>query len=165
MDRGNQLSTWERNKLDAEQEVAFEVLTATYVLTLTMKQTTIWTIRLQLNSSRTRTAFWNWQDETHDKQRISLCECSGPPELANVSNNIILYCLSQLFPMMLTNPFSSAKLLEEVLAYAKLQSKYQPSFQQTICVTAMTGAAAMEIGSNNSFGIPLHAKQKLCYAR
>jgi hypothetical protein len=29
---------WERNKLDAEQEVAFEVLTATYVLTLTMKQ-------------------------------------------------------------------------------------------------------------------------------
>jgi hypothetical protein len=48
---------------------------------------------------------------------------------------------------MLTNPFSSAKLLEDVLAYAKLfsQNISHPFSRQTIRVTAMT-AAAMEIG-------------------
>jgi hypothetical protein len=37
--------------------VAFEVLTATYVLTFNDEADNL-TIRLQLNSSRTRTAFW-----------------------------------------------------------------------------------------------------------
>jgi hypothetical protein len=66
------------------------------------------------------------------------------PELAN--NNIILY-LSHVSDDA-NNPFSSAKLLEEVLAYAKLfsQNISHPFSRQTIRVTAMTGAAAMEIG-------------------
>jgi hypothetical protein len=87
------------------------------------------------------------------------------PELANVSNNIILYCLSQLFPMMLTNPFSSAKLLEEVLAYAKLfsQNISHPFSRQTIRVTAMTGAAAMEIGGVTTAS-EFHYMQNKSYA-
>jgi hypothetical protein len=55
--------------------------------------------------------------------------------------------------------------MEDVLAYAVVQPKYQPSFQQADRVTAMTGAAAMEIGGVNSFGIPLHARQNLCCCR
>jgi hypothetical protein len=37
-DLGKQSMGQKKKKLDAEQEVAFEVLSATYVLTLTMKQ-------------------------------------------------------------------------------------------------------------------------------
>jgi hypothetical protein len=40
-----------------------------------------------------------------------------------------------------------SQIIEDVLAYANVCSKYQHPFsRQTIRVTAMTGAAAMEIG-------------------
>jgi hypothetical protein len=105
-----------------------------------MKQTTIWTIRLQLNSSA-RTAFGKARRNPTNN------ECFRTPELANVSNNIILYfCVTIVSDD--ANQSSSAKLLEEVLAYAKLfsQNISHPFSRQTIRVTAMTGAAAMEIG-------------------
>jgi hypothetical protein len=63
-----------KKKLDAEQEVAFEVLSATYVLTFNDEAKTSWKMRRQLNSPRTKPP-WNWQDETENKQRISLFEC------------------------------------------------------------------------------------------
>jgi hypothetical protein len=93
------------------------------------------------------------------------CLLQDLPELANVSNNIILY-LHKLFPMMLTNPFSSAKLLE-VSAYAKLfsQNISHPFSRQTIRVTAMTGAAAMEIGGVTTASEFHYMQNKLCYAR
>jgi hypothetical protein len=65
--------------------------------------------------------------------------------------------------MMLTNPFSSAKLLERS-SYAKLFSQNQPSFQQAdIRVTAMTGAAAMEIGGVTTAS-EFHYMQNKSYA-
>jgi hypothetical protein len=83
----------------------------------------------------------------------------------NVSNNIILLLVT-IVSDDANNPFSSAKLLE-VLAYAKLfsQNISHPFSRQTIRVTAMTGAAAMEIGGVTTASEFHHAKQKLCYAR
>jgi hypothetical protein len=46
----NQLSNGAEEKLDAEQEVAFEVLSATYVLTFNDEAKTSWKMRRQLNS-------------------------------------------------------------------------------------------------------------------
>jgi hypothetical protein len=65
---------------------------------------------------------------------------------------------------MLTHPFCSAKLLEDVLAYAKaVQPKYQlPFSRQTIRVTAMTGAAAMEIGGVTTASNSTTCETKLC---
>jgi hypothetical protein len=63
------------------------------------------------------------------------------PELANVGQQYYSVLLSQLFPMMLTNPFSSAQIIEEVLAYAKLKISSHHFQQADTRVTAMTGAA------------------------
>jgi hypothetical protein len=131
VDRGNQLSTGKRNKLDAEQEVAFEVLTATYVLTFNDEANDNLDDQA-LNSSRTRTAFWNWQDETHDKQRISLCECllQDLPELANVAQQYY----SVLLVTIVSDDANQSILFSQIIrggsACKTLQSKYQPSFQQ-----------------------------------
>jgi hypothetical protein len=119
--------------------------------------------QVQLNSSRTRTAFELARRNPRQTTNKPLRMLQDLPELAT-SNNIILYCLSQLFPMMLTNPFSSATIRGGSCLCKTLQSKYQPSFQQAdnSCYTTWK-AAAMEIAwSNNSFwNSTKHAKQKI----
>jgi hypothetical protein len=68
--------------------------------------------------------------------------------------------------MMLTNPFSSAIIRGgSCLCKTLHQNISHPFSRQTIRVTAMTGAAAMEIGGVTTASEFHHAKQKLCYAR
>jgi hypothetical protein len=120
-----------------------------------MKQTTIWTIRLQLNTL-------NWQDETHDKQRI-IVFVTGPAGAGK--------CATILFCTVVTIVSDDAQSIlfshyEEVLAYAKLFSQnISHPFSRQNRVTAMTGAAAMEIGGVTTASEFHYAKQKLCYAR
>jgi hypothetical protein len=61
-------------KLDAEQEVAFEVLSATYVLTFNDEAKTSWKMRRQLNSPRTKPP-WNWQRRETEQTTNKLFEC------------------------------------------------------------------------------------------
>jgi hypothetical protein len=80
-----------RNKLDAEQEVAFEVLTATYVLTFNDEANNL--------DDQAAAEFIKNKNRLlelkTDRPTTSLCECLLQDlELANVSNNIILYCFN-----------------------------------------------------------------------
>jgi hypothetical protein len=109
----------------------------------------------------------NWQDEPRQTTNKPLrMFVTGPAGAGK--------CKQQYYsvPLSLTvsddaNQSILFKLLEEVLAYAKLfsqKSAILSAGRQTTCYSNDMSSCYGDRWSN-SFGIPLHAKQKLCYAR
>jgi hypothetical protein len=159
-----------RNKLDAEQEVAFEVLTATYVLTFNDE------------------AKDNLDDQAaaefiKNKNRLLELARRNPRQTTNKPLRMFVTgpagagkCKQQYYSVLLVTIVSDdanqSILFSQIIRGGSclcktLQSKYQPSFQQAdnSCYSNDRSSCYGDRWSNNSFGIPLHAKQKLCYAR
>jgi hypothetical protein len=162
----NSVVKWGHNAgLDAEQQVAFEVLTATYVLTFYDEAVSNHAVETEVQSMlENKERLMKLARIDPEKGKVPLrMFVTGPAGAGKCKEQIIvgndlsrmhsdrIPCVShERFSKL--NFFISAKLLEEVVAYAKLFSQNigHQFTRHTIRMTAMTGAAAMEIGGSTT---------------
>jgi hypothetical protein len=158
-----------RQKLDAEQEVAFQVLAATYVLTFNdeAKDNLEDEAAAELIKNNHRLLQLARRDPEQTTKKPLRMFVTGPAGAGKCKEQSFSLLPCHKYVPNLTKPFFCfSQIIGGGSCICKtVQSKYQPSFQQQDNPYDSNDRSSCygDRWSNNSFRIPLHARAKLRY--